>query len=176
MIILSTAATRDGRGDLELGLFLCFVFFLKRKIKKCEKGTEGKRASPWPGGESFKWNWKHMKSVFLLPQNAHLPATSYNRTIRVRQGEREREGGSEATWKDPETTSLILALQFSIVKIVSAWKFALLLRPVVSYCLRHFVLIENQILVFLLRRSSSQLKSCFQPVYTRVQKIHIQLL
>lgn len=30
------------------------------------------------GEESFKWNWKHMKSVFFWYPNAHLLATSYN--------------------------------------------------------------------------------------------------
>lgn len=30
------------------------------------------------GEESFKWNWKHMKSVFFWYPNAHRLATSYN--------------------------------------------------------------------------------------------------
>lgn len=75
------------------------------------------------GEESFKWNWKHMKSVFLWCPNAHRLATSYKGTIRVRQAEREREGDSETTWEETKTTSLILPLQFSITKIVVTCEF-----------------------------------------------------
>lgn len=43
-----------------------------------------------------------MKSVFFCYPNVHQLATSYNGTITVRQGGRERERGREATWKETE--------------------------------------------------------------------------
>lgn len=53
--------------------------------------------------ESFKWNWKHMKSEgFFLYLNAHLLATSYNRPSEW-DSEHERQGKSKATWKEIET-------------------------------------------------------------------------
>lgn len=84
------------------------------------------------GEESFKWNWKHMKSVFFWCPNAHRLATSYKGTIRVRQAEREREGDSETTWEETKTTSLILPLQFSITKIVVTCKSDPQFRPFVG--------------------------------------------
>lgn len=133
MIILSTAATGNGRATLSRG---------DSYSKKWKMGTEKWRnvRTEWrqraqdldQGEESFKWNWKHMKSVFFWCPNAHRLATSYKGTIRVRQAEREREGDSETTWEETKTTSLILPLQFSITKIVVTCKSDPRFRPFVG--------------------------------------------
>lgn len=46
---------------------------------------------------------------------------------------RRERGDSEATWKEIETTSFISVLQFPIVKIIFAWEFDLLFRPLLFF-------------------------------------------
>lgn len=94
MIILSTAARRGERpGDLEQGAGL----IVKSKIGR------GRNEDVWErdldqGEESFKWNWKHMKSVcvcvcFLFCVHIDRPHRQRGRaSVRGRETE-------EATWK-----------------------------------------------------------------------------
>lgn len=146
MIILSTAATATGerrtagggRPWVEAILIVKKMRDVSGEMKKCEKRDGGReRARPWPGRRVIQMKLEaYEKCVFLA-----LKCTSTGhilwRTIRVRQSERERGGRRrKATWKPPETTSFILVLQFSIIKIIFARK----VRPAFSVSFFFFFL------------------------------------
>lgn len=146
MIILSTAATANGewrtagggRPWVEAILIVKKMRDVSGEMKKCEKRNGGReRARPWPGRRVIQMKLEaYEKCVFLA-----LKCTSTGhilwRTIRVRQSERERGGRRrKATWKPPETTSFILVLQFSIIKIIFARK----VRPAFSVSFFFFFL------------------------------------
>lgn len=177
MIILSTAATANGewrtagggRPWVEAILIVKKMRDVSGEMKKCEKRDGGReRARPWPGRRVIQMKLEaYEKCVFLA-----LKCTSTGhilwRTIRVRQSERERGGRRrKATWKPPETTSFILVLQFSIIKIIFARKvrpafsvsfFFSFFRALLSgFYLRHFVLIEKGITLYL----ECNLEFCF---------------
>ena len=135
-------------------------------MKKCEKRNGGReRARPWPGRGVIQMKLEaYEKCVFLAPKCTSTGHILW-RTIRVRQSERERGGRRQkTTWKSPETTSFILVLQFSIIKIIFAQKvqpafsvgffflfcFVFFFRALLSgFYLRHFVLIEKGITLYL---------------------------
>lgn len=146
MIILSTAATGDGRATLSRG-------YSYSKNERWELRNEemwernGGRESEQDldqGEESFKWNWKHMKSVFFWYPNAHLLATSYNgpsewdrASVRGRETAKPHERRLRlhlSFWRSNSQSSKLSSLESSI------WLF----WPIVSCYLLHFVSTERK--------------------------------
>lgn len=76
------------------------------------------------GEESFKWNWKHMKSEFFWYLKYTSTGHILYRTIEVRQRAWDRER-QRSHMKGDGDSSFILVLQFSITKSLSqeSWPF-----------------------------------------------------
>lgn len=132
------------------------------------------------GEESFKWNWKHMKSVFFWYPNAHRPATSYNGpsewdrvSVRGRETAKPHERRPRrhlSFWHCNSQSSESSSLESLICFF---WL-------IVSYYLHHFerglvcifsVIVHKQLPILLQLRSSVhvreiRLRSCFQLAYT----------
>lgn len=129
-----------------------------------------------------------MKSVFFCYPNVHQLATSYNETIRVRQGERERERGKKpherrlrlhlSFWRCNSQPSKLSSLEGSISfcgllsLIVCPTFFSIKSRPnaILQKRLSISYLQEHQFSLF-------SMKSCFQLAYTCCcTKTEIQIL
>lgn len=101
-------------------------------MKKCENGMGVREHRNLDQGEeSFKWNWKHMKSVFFFsPPRLPVPQNAGHILWRDHQSETGRawEGGRERDSEKPHETRPRLhlsfwPLQFSITKIVVTCEF-----------------------------------------------------
>lgn len=85
------------------------------------------------------------------------------------------EERQESHMKETETTSLILPLQFSIIKIVFTWKFDLLLWPIVTYCLPYFFFVVDRKWAFL-EHNSAEATLCKLFARTSVEYISCETL
>lgn len=138
----------DGRATLSRGYSYSKSERLELRNEE-ERNGGRERTRPWPGRKVIQMKLEaYEKCVFFVPKctsTGHI----FWRTIRVRQSKHEREGDGKATWKWIETTSFILVLQFSIITIILTLKFDLLFWPIVRLYLRHFVLMETRIILYL---------------------------